>query len=263
MALLPFKSNHKPHRFDLKGRRALVITTSQQTLDTVDPQTGAVLKTGKPTGVYAAEMTEPYYVFRDSGLDVDLASIKGGPIPIERESLWFPLRTGYDRRYLKDEVAQSKAANSLCIADITVEDYDILFMAGGWGAAYDLMQSDSLSQKISEAYAAGKILGSICHGALGFIGAVKPDGSPLARGVRVTGVTNRQLKVLGVTDTPRHPETELRRVGAEYEWTRNPITDLFANHVTVDESHNIVSAQNQKGGAEVAEKALELLAKRT
>lgn len=263
MAILPFKSSHQPLAFDLEGRRALVITTSQRTLDTLDPDTGAVLKRGKPTGVYAAEMTEPYYVFQDSGLQVDLASIQGGAIPIEAQSLWLPVRTRYDSRFLKDEVARRKAEHSLSIADVDVRDYDILFMAGGWGAAYDLMQSPALNERISQAYAAGKVLGSVCHGALGFIGAVKPDGSPLVEGVRLTGVTNRQLKALGVTHTPKHPETELRNAGACYEWSHHRITDLFANHITVDGDHGIVSAQNQKGGAEAAERALAMLAQRT
>lgn len=259
MAILPFKSSYHPRVFNLKGRRALVVTTSQRTLDTIDPDTGAVFKTGKPTGVYAAEMTEPYYVFLDSGLDVDLASVQGGEIPIEAQSLWFPIRTHYDSRFLKDDVAQGKAKQSLCIADVDIRDYDIIFMAGGWGAAYDLMQSPELGEKISQAYAEGKVLGSACHGALGFVGAVKPDGSPLVRGVRVTGVTNRQLKALGVTHTPKHPETELRNAGARYESAHNPVSDLFANHIAVDEEHCIVSAQNQKGGAEAADRALELL----
>lgn len=259
MAMLPFKSSHQPRTFHLAGRRALVITTSQRTLDTLDPDTGVVLKRGKPTGVYAAEMTEPYYVFLDSGLRVDLASTEGGAIPIEAQSLWWPVRTRYDRRFLKDDVARDKARHSLSIADVDVRDYDILFMAGGWGAAYDLMQSPALNERISQAYAAGKVLGSVCHGALGFIGAVKPDGSPLVEGVRLTGVTNRQLKALGVTHTPKHPETELRKAGASYEWSHHRITDLFANHITVDEDHGIVSAQNQKGGAEAAEQALALL----
>ena len=62
---------------DLDGRRALVVTTSHGTLG----------DSGKPTGVWASEMTVPYYAFTDAGMVVDVASIEGGTIPIEPGSL--------------------------------------------------------------------------------------------------------------------------------------------------------------------------------
>lgn len=246
----------------LPGKRALIITTSHRTLDKLCPTTGQILKPGKPTGVYASEMTEPYYVFRDTGLDVDLASIKGGPIPIEKMSLNPLIRTRYDSRFLKDAEAVDKAEHSLCIDDLDFTQYDVIFIAGGWGAAYDLAQSDALSQKITEAHAHGVLLGSVCHGALGFIGATKPDRSPLVKGVEITAVTNRQIKQLGISATPKHPETELRKAGANYVSTTKLI-EMTANHVAVDTRHRIVSAQNQKGGVEAAVKALELLVQAT
>lgn len=256
---LPHKSSYAVPSLNLSGFKALVVTTSQPTLDQIDPATGQVVKKGKPTGVYASEMTEPYYVFLDAGVSVDVASIKGGRIPVEKLSVMPLVRTHYDSRFLSDPVLQAKVDQSLCIADLNFADYDIIFMAGGWGAAYDLAQSDVLSQKISAAYAAGRWLGSVCHGALGFIGATKPDGSPLVQGVRVTGVTNRQIQQLGISITPKHPETELRNAGALYE-CNHALVEMTANHVVVDSAHKIVSAQNQKGGVEAAVKALQMLA---
>jgi putative intracellular protease/amidase len=261
MIRLPFKSNYKSNFFELKGYKALVITTSQRTLDTLNHETGEVIKTGKATGVYASEMTEPYYVFLDAGMGVDAASIKGGEIPIEALSLKPVVRTEHDVRFLKDDDFQEKVKNSIIIDDIDFLQYDIIFMSGGWGAAYDYAQSKVLGEKISQAYAGKKILASVCHGALGFIGAVKPNGRPLVEGVRMTGVTNRQLKQLGISHTPKHPETELRNTGAQYISSRNLVSDLFANHVEVDEKHLIVTGQNQKAGVEVAENALLLLKK--
>lgn len=256
---LPHKSSYTVPSVRLNGRKALVVTTSHATLDHIDPATGQVLKKGRATGVYASEMTEPYYVFLDAGMDVDVASIKGGTIPVEKLSVVPLVRTEYDKRFLSDPTLRAKVDNSLSIADVNFLDYDVIFMAGGWGAAYDLAQSEVLSRKISEAYAAGKWLGSVCHGALGFIGATKPDGSPLVQGVRVTGVTNRQIQQLGISVTPKHPETELRNAGALYECT-HALVEMTANHVVVDPTHKIVSAQNQKGGVEAAAKALEALA---
>ena len=256
---LPHKSNYHPPTMSLPGRRALIITTSHATLDKIDPASGEVLKRGKPTGVYASEMTEPYYVFRDAGLEVDLASIQGGKIPIEKQSLAPLVRTEYDKRYLKDGVMQGQVKHSLRIAEVDIARYDIIFIAGGWGAAYDLAQSEALGEKISQAYAAGKVLGSICHGALGFIPARKPDGSPLVKDVTLTGVTDKQIRQLGITVTPKHPETELRAAGADFQCTHR-LVDMIANHVVVNTQHRMVTAQNQKGGVEAASRALALLA---
>ena len=80
---MPHKSGHISRKFDLKRYNALIITTSQGSLDKLDEQ-GNVLKKGGATGVYASEMTEPYYSFKDAGLTVDIASIKGGKKPIEK-----------------------------------------------------------------------------------------------------------------------------------------------------------------------------------
>ncbi len=260
MNFFPFKSSYKASPdINLKGRSALVITTSHKTLDTLDKNTNAVLKKGKVTGVYASEMTEPYYVFLDAGMKVDVASIQGGKIPIEPASLGLFMRTEYDSRFLKDIGLQQKTRGSKKIDDVDFLSYDIIFMAGGWGAAYDLAQSKTLSKKLSQAYAQGKVLGGVCHGPVGFVGATKPDGSPLVEGVTMTAVTNRQVKQLGIKMTPKHPEAELRKEGANFKYTSKRFIEFFNNHVEVDKKHRIVTGQNQKGGVEASEKAMELL----
>jgi len=254
---LPHQSRTPRKHINLKGYKALIVTTSHATLDTIDTNTGETLKTGKATGVYASEMTEPYYAFLDAQMEVDVASISGGKIPIEKLSLWPLVRTESDVRYLHDSMFKEKTAHAKSIRDIDIRDYDIIFLAGGWGAAYDFAQSDILSTKISEAYAARIVLGAVCHGPLGFIGAQKPDGSPLVEGVRVTGVTNRQVKQLMVGETPKHPETELINAGAMYK-SNSGLIDMFKTHVEVDAAHLIVTGQNQKGGVEAAQEAMML-----
>ncbi len=254
--LMPWKSNYKRRDFNLEGKRALIITTSQATLD----KPGKVKK-GKKSGVWASEMTEPYYEFTWSKMQVDVASIKGGKIPIDPFSLWPLVRTSYDSRYKKDPAFKDLVQNSLLIDDLDFTSYDIIFISGGWGAAYDLGQSEVLAEKISEAYEAGVILSAVCHGPLGFTRAVKPDGSPLVEGVKMTGVPNRQLKQLGIFFTPLHPEIELKKYGAKYEFQKR-IIGFFANRVVVDEKHQIVTGQNQRGGVETAQKAMELLEKK-
>ena len=255
---LPHQSNTKRKIYNLTGHKALIITTSQSSLDKIDKASGAILKKGKATGVYAAEMTEPYYTFLDAQMEVDIASIEGGKIPIEKLSLRPFVRTKDDRRFLQDAILQKKVNHSKAIDKVNIEDYDILFLSGGWGAAYDFAQSKKLAIQLSHAYIAKKVLAGVCHGPLGFIGATKPDGSPLVENVKITGVTNKQIKQLMVGATPKHPETELRNAHALYE-CKSGLIDMFMNHVVIDKKHLMVTGQNQKAGIEVAQAAMDLL----
>jgi putative intracellular protease/amidase len=233
---------------DLTGRRALVIATNHPALDI-----------GKPTGVFASELTVAYYAFVDTGLQVDVASPAGGVIPVDPLSVNPIIRTAADDRFLADAVLRAKITDSLPIASVDIDAYDIVYLAGGWGAAFDLGFSEALAAKITEANAAGSIIGGICHGPLGLINATAPDGRPLVQGRRVTGVSNRQVRDLRITHTPQHPETELRNKGARYE-SSTRISDVLANHWVID--GNLVTGQNQNAGPMVAREMLRLAQQR-
>lgn len=226
------------------GGRALIITTSHDRLGD---------KGSKNTGVFGSEMTAPYYVFKDGGMQVDLASIKGGPIPIDPMSFKWFLKTEYDDRYLKDAEFQQKVSRSMRIDDVDVSAYDIIYMAGGWGAAYDLGTSASLGAKISEAHNAGKVIGGVCHGPLGLLQAKDRNGDLLIKGRRLTAVTDKQVQELGITMTPQHPERELRAAGALFE-SETTFRDLFADHIVVD--GRLVTGQNQNAGVAVAHRMM-------
>ena len=243
-------------QYNLKGKRALVVTTSHAVLNKPGETTG------KPTGVFGSEMTVPYYEFLDANMDVDLASIKGGEIPIDPQSFYYMIKDDSDKRYLKDEVFQQKVKTSFPIADVDFTKYDILFFAGGWGAAYDMGQSEVLAQKVSEAYyAQNPILGSVCHGALAFIQARDTTGNLLIKGRTMTGVTQAQLEQLSIEFTPLHPESELKKAGANYKANHHSISDFFATITVVDEEERFVTGQNQNSGHETAQKMMEILSK--
>ncbi len=233
-----------PLRFT--GAKALCIATSHSVLDL-----------GVATGVFASELTVPYYRFLDAGLSVDIASIQGGIVPVDPLSMKPALRTREDDRMLADERMREKLNRSLPIADLDFRRYDIVYLAGGWGAAFDFGQSDTLAKKIGEAHAAGRILGGICHGPLGLLRARKPDGTPLVRGRRLTAVTDRQIHQLGITITPLHPESALRAAGAVFESRTHAVRDFFANHYVAD--GDLITGQNQNAGPMVARLMLERL----
>ncbi len=252
LSLMGFHPHYERQEFDLAGKKALIIATNHDTLG--DPEDGVA------TGVYGSELTIAYYEFLDAGMTVDIASIEGGVIPFEPVSLRWPLATPADYRYLDDEDAQNKTTNSLKIEDIDFTDYDIIWLAGGWGAAYDLGFSPELGEKISEAHAEGILLGSVCHGALGFLMAEDVDGSPLVQGRTMTAVTDKQVDELGIGITPQHPETELRRLGANFV-SETAFRDFFATYVAVDD--NIVTGQNQNSSGDTAQTLLAMLAEKS
>lgn len=237
---------HAPYRgplYQLPGRKALIITTSRDRLG----------DSGKKTGVFGSEMTAPYYEFSDGGMKVDLTSIKGGRIPIDPMSFRWFIKSKYDDRYLKAPEFQRKVQNSFKIDDVDFTNYDIIYLAGGWGAAYDLGASEVLGQKISQAYAAGKIIGGVCHGPLGLLQARDEKGAPLVKGRHLTAVTDKQIRELNIDMTPQHPERELRAAGALFE-SSTAFRDIFASRTVVD--GRLVTGQNQNAGAEVANKMM-------
>lgn len=231
---------------DLSGKRALIVTTSQATMG----------EGGEATGVAASEMTAPYYAFLDSGMDVDLASIQGGQIPIDPSTLKWPVTAASDKRYLKDPLLQSKVSRSYQLDQVDTTQYDIVFLAGGWGAAYDFGQSAELGEKVAIAYANDAIVGGVCHGPLGFLQAYGEDGKLIVEGRRISAATDKQITELGITHTPMHPERDLRAAGVVFE-AESKFRDVFANTVVVD--GRIVTGQNQNSGTETAVKMMQVL----
>ena len=243
--------------FELPGKRALIITTSHGVLAAPGEFDGPA------TGVMASEFTHPYYTFLDGGMDVDIASIKGGEIPIDPQTLQYMVRSPEDERYLSDDVAQAKVANSIPVDQVDIDQYDIVFISGGWGAAYDLAQSPVLGAKISESYYSDRaaVIGGVCHGVLGLVNARGRDGELLIAGRRMTGVTDKQIKELGIDLTPIHPETELRKAGVIYE-SQTAFRDFFATHVVVDDEQRFVTGQNQNSGLATSHAMMGVLAVR-
>ena len=242
---------------ELPGKRALIITTSHAVLNAPGETTGDA------TGVFGSELTHPYYTFTDGGMSVDVASIKGAEIPIDPSSFNRPIITPEDKRYLQDSVFQAKVKSSIPIADIDVSQYDIIFLSGGWGAAYDLGQSELLGEKISQAYYSNlaPVIGGVCHGVLGLINAKDNSGQLLIAGRKMTGVTDKQIKELGIAITPLHPETELRKAGVVFE-SNTAFIDFFATHVVVDHEKRFVTGQNQNSGLETSHKMMAVIAER-
>ncbi len=248
--------DYEGKKYDLKGKKALIVTTSHGVLNKPGETEG------DSTGVFGSEMTVPYYEFLDANMQVDVASIKGGQIPIDPTSFYYFIKDDADKRFLKDEVFQEKVNNSLAIQDIDFKEYDFVFFAGGWGASYDMAQSEILPAKVTDAYYNSDVIfGSVCHGALAFTEAKDSTGKPLMEGRTMTGVTQEQLDIFGIKFTPKHPEEELRKCGVNFQASQEGM-DIFETHTVVDEEKRFVTGQNQNSGHETAQLMMEILSKK-
>lgn len=247
-----FHPDYDGKEYNLAGKKALIVTTSHGVLNKPGETDGPA------TGVFASEMTIPYYEFFDAKMDVDLASIQGGEIPIDPFSFRRALKSDQDKRYLEDEAFQAKVKHSMPIQEVDIKNYDVVFFAGGWGAAYD-MASEMMGKKVSDAYYNSDVLlGSVCHGALAFTEAKDKNGEYLVKGRTMTGVTQKQLQQFGIEYTPKHPEEELKKAGANYEANHKRV-DPFATLTVMDEERRFITGQNQNSSHETSQLIMSVL----
>jgi len=243
-------------QYDLSGKKALIVSTSHGILNKPGETDGP------STGVFASEMTIPYYEFYDANMQVDVASIKGGEIPIDPQSFYYFLESNEDKRFEEDETFQAKVENSIPIAEVDFKEYDFVFFAGGWGAAYD-MNSEVVAKKVSDAYYnSDVIMGSVCHGALAFTEAKDKNGDYLIKGRPMSGVTQKQLKQFRITYTPYHPEEEIRKAGGIFKADESKRIHPFATTTVIDREKRFVTGQNQNSSHDTAQLMMKTLAEK-
>ena len=177
--------------------------------------------TGRKTGLWLEEFAAPYFVFRDAGVQLTLASPKGGQPPIDPKSDLPENQTEAMARFKKDEMAQKALAHTVRLADVKAEDYDTVFYAGGHGPMWDLAESPVSIALIESFYNSGKPVALVCH-APGVLRHVTYKGEPLVKGKRVTGFTNEEEEEVQLTKVvPFLVEDELKRLGAIFEKAPN------------------------------------------
>ncbi len=177
--------------------------------------------TGRKTGFWLEEFAAPYFVFRDAGVELTLASPKGGHPPIDPKSDLLENQTQAVARFKNDEAAKIDLANTIKLADAKAEDFDTVFYVGGHGPMWDLAESPVSIALIESFYNSGKPVALVCHSP-GVLRHVMYKGEPLVKGKRVTGFTNDEEDEVQLTNVvPFLVEDELVRLGAIFEKVRN------------------------------------------
>ncbi|HEX2328145.1 MAG TPA: type 1 glutamine amidotransferase domain-containing protein [Candidatus Angelobacter sp.] len=177
--------------------------------------------TGRKTGFWLEEFAAPYFVFRDAGVNLTLASPKGGQPPVDPKSDLPENQTEAMARFKKDEAAQKALASTVALADVKAQDFDTVFYVGGHGPMWDLAESPVSIALLESFYNSGKPIALVCHSP-GVLRHVTYKGEPLVKGKHVTGFTNGEEEEVKLTKVvPFLVEDELMRLGAIFEKVRN------------------------------------------
>lgn len=208
--------------------------------------------TGRKTGFWLEEFAAPYFVFRDAGVELTLASPKGGQPPIDPKSDLPENQTPAMVRFKQDEVAKKALSETAKLADMRAEDFDTVFYVGGHGPMWDLAESPVSIALIESFYNSGKPVALVCH-APGVLHRVTYKSAPIVEGKRVTGFANSEEEEVQLTNVvPFLVEDELKRLGGRYEKAPN-----WQSFAIVDGL--LITGQNPASSSAAAQALLKLV----
>jgi putative intracellular protease/amidase len=205
--------------------------------------------TGKPTGIWAEELTTPYYALLDAGFEVTLASPLGGLPPFADGSVKEPAEAneGSVKRFLQDAEAQVKFNATHTTASLKAEDFSAVFLPGGHGTMWDTATDPHTARLVADTFNANKPTASVCHGPAGLVQALRPDGKSIVFGKKVNAFTNEEEAAAGLMDVvPFHLETKMRDLGGHFE--HGPMWGAYAVR-----DGNLITGQNPASSALVAQ----------
>jgi putative intracellular protease/amidase len=223
--------------------KILIVLTSHDQLGT----------TGNKTGFWLEEFAAPYYVLKDAGAAITLASPKGGQPPLDPKSDLPESLTELTKRFRKDKAAQAELANTKKLSDVSADDFDAVFYPGGHGPMWD-MPDNKISIALIEAFVkADKPVGAVCHAPAAIVNVRGKDGEYLVKSKRVTGFTNSEEDPVGLTAiVPFLLEDRLNERGGVYSKGAD-----WAPYVQVD--GKLVTGQNPASSQPAAQELLKLL----
>jgi putative intracellular protease/amidase len=206
--------------------------------------------TGKKTGFWLEEFAAPYYIFKDAGATITLASPNGGQPPLDPKSDEADSQTDATRRFKGDAEAQKALANTVKLASVSGDDFDTVFYPGGHGPLWDLAEDKDSIKLIESMHQGGKLVTAVCHAPGIFRHTKAADGTPLVKGKKVTGYTNTEEAAVQLTDVvPFLVEDMLKDNGGQYskgaDWAPYVLTD-----------GNLITGQNPASSGPAAEAAL-------
>jgi len=224
-------------------KKVLVVLTSHDQLG----------DTGHKTGFWLEELAAPYYTFKDAGVELTLASPKGGQPPLDPKSDDPAAQTDATRRFKDDALANEQLANTAKLSEVSAVDYDAIFYPGGHGPLWDLVSDQSSIGLIEDFWSAEKPVASVCHAPIVLVNARDSSGELIVKDREVTGFTNSEEDAVGLTEiVPMLVEDTMTRLGAKYskagDW-----------EVYTRQDGNLITGQNPASSEQVAKLVLKTI----
>lgn len=206
--------------------------------------------TGQKTGFWVEEFAAPYYAFIDAGVEVTLATPKGGQAPIDPTSTLVDFQTAATTRFDSDAAAQARIASTVQLSFLNESGFDGVFYPGGHGPLWDLTDNMDSISLIENFIKAGKAVATVCHASAALLNVKQASGDFVIKGKAVTGFTNSEEEAVQLTEVvPFLLEDELIKRGGEYQKAQDW-------HAFVVQDGLIITGQNPASSALVAEKLL-------
>jgi len=223
--------------------KVLIILTSHSELG----------NTGHKTGFWIEEFAAPFYVLKDAGAEITLASPRGGQPPIDPKSAEPANQTTATQRFNKDLHLQILLEHTTRLSEISAVDYDAVFFPGGHGPMWDLSVDFHSINLIKAFWRAKKPVAAVCHAPAALLNVDDEAGVPLIKGKKMTGFSDTEEDAVQLTKVvPFLLEDELKNKGAIYEKGAD-----WVSHVVVDGL--LITGQNPASSGDVARQLLVLL----
>lgn len=226
----------------MNSLNSLVITTSNSKLP----------NTTKKTGVWLETLATPYYILKEGGEYITIVSPQGGRIPLDPKSQFIITASENSVRFQQDAQAMYHLSHSLPLNEVNVEDYDLVFVAGGYGCMWDLTNNKELKQILEDFNRQKKPMGLVGHGVVALVSLTKDNGESLIKGRRLTSFSDSEEESAQLNEKPPFLlESKLISLGALYSKGCD-----FASYAVTD--GNIITGQNPASSGETATQLLSL-----
>jgi putative intracellular protease/amidase len=208
------------------------------------------------TGFWIEEFAAPYYIFKEAGAIITLASPEGGQPPIDPKSDAPENQTESTIRYKNDEKLLELMTNTIKLQDISAANYDAVFYPGGHGPLWDLATDKNSIKLIEDFWDAKKPVATVCHSPSVLLNVKDEDGEYLVKGKKVTGFSNTEEVAVKLDKiVPFMLEDELKKKGGIYskkdDWTSYVVKDGL-----------LITGQNPASSGAVAKELLMILEKK-
>lgn len=208
------------------------------------------------TGLWLSELTHIYHLAKEQGYDITIASTKGGNTPIDPESLKPMMLDKVTKGYWADSSFRSLLKHTKSLSEVSEQQFDCVYLAGGHGTMYDFPNDTTLQSIIKQHYETGKIVAAVCHGVGGLLNVKLSNGEYLIKGKTITGFNwFEESLARRKKEVPFNLEKSLKERGSNYKKAFIPMT----SKVLVD--GNLITGQNPFSSKEIAKVVMQQLKK--